>query len=117
MLFLTLWLLLIGHIVLIRGCYGIKDVLRPAGTDLRIGLDDVTEHLRESVEVLSYIADGLPGGGSAQTEPINGGSLLTGLISSMLMPAHASQNEVRPVREIHDPPSPLPAEDQPHVGA
>ena len=114
---LTLWLLLLGHVLLIRGCFGIKDALHPAGADLRIGLDDVTEHLRESVEVLSYIADGLPGGESAQTEAITGGSLLTGLISSMLMPAHASQNEVRPVREITDPPSPLSAEDQPHVGA
>lgn len=112
MLFLTLWLLLIGHVLLIRGCASIRATLAPAGADLRIGLDDVTEHLRESVEVLSYIAEGLPGGASAQTGADPGSSLLTGLISSILMPqVHASTHEERTVREIHDPTPTVHAQD------
>ena len=106
MLFLTLWLLLVGHIILIRGCYGIKDVLRPAGADLRIGLDDVTEHLRESVEVLSFIAEGLPGGASSQTGMPSGEGLLATLLGSMLMPDHASAQQERPIREVVGDPTP-----------
>jgi len=81
----TLWLLLFGHIVLIRGCFSIKDAFDPVGSDLRLGLDDVTAHLRESIEVLGYIADGLPDM-AAPTAPDGPGNVLTALMSSMLMP-------------------------------
>ena len=114
----ALILLILGHALLIRGCFDIKNGLMPVG-DLPEGLSDVRTILRESSEALSFIADVLAASPMPQTGGGSNPPLLASLISSVLMPTnHASEELPGSVREIERNPTPPNAqEDQPDVRA
>jgi len=110
----ALILLILGHALLIRGCFDIKNGLMPVG-DLPDGLSDVRAILRQSSDALEFIAETLadspipqPGGGSNPP-------LLASLISSVLMPSNHAQSQFEGTvySELRDSPPTLTQEDQP----
>lgn len=114
----ALILLILGHGLLIRGCFDIKNGLSPVG-DLPGGLDDVRAILRQSSDALEFIAETLADSPLPQTDAGSNGSVLGALISSMLMPSnHASTQLEGAVHEVVRNPTPtLTEEDEPHVRA
>ena len=114
----ALILLILGHGLLIRGCFDIKNGLLPVG-DLPDGLDDVRAILRQSSDALEFIAETLADSPLPQTEAGSNGSVLGALISSMLMPSnHASTQLEGTVHEVvRNTTPPLTQEDEPDVRA
>lgn len=90
----ALILLILGHALLIRGCFDIKNGLMPVG-DLPDGLSDVRAILRESCEALEFIADTLAESPLPQTQSAGSPSLLASLMSSVLMPSNHAQPELQ----------------------
>jgi len=109
----ALILLILGHALLIRGCFDIKNGLMPVG-DLPGGLDDVRTILRQSSDALEFIAETLADSPLPQTDAGSNSSVLGALISSMLMPSnHASEELQGSVRQVERTPTPDNAQDQP----
>lgn len=88
----ALILLLIGHALLIRGCFAIGEHLVGVG-DLPDNLSGVTDLLGRSAEALDFIADILNEQGNSQTAPAPPGGLLGAFLGSMMMPQHGRTSE------------------------
>ena len=114
----ALILLILGHGLLIRGCFDIKNGLLPVG-DLPDGLSDVQAILRQSSDALEFIAETLADTPLPQTDAGSNGSVLGALISSMLMPSNHAQPQFEgTVHEVvRNPTPPLTQEDEPDVRA
>ena len=96
----ALILLILGHALLIRGCFDIKNGLMPVG-DLPGGLEDVRAILRQSSDALEFIAETLADSPLPQTEPGSNSSVLGALISSMLMPSNHGSQQQGQIHEIN----------------
>ena len=113
----ALILLILGHALLIRGCFDIKNGLMPVG-DLPSGLSDVRAILRQSSDALEFIAETLADSPLPQTGAGSNPPLLASLISSVLMPSnHASQLEGTIHEVQRNSPPTLTQEDEPDVRA
>ncbi len=89
----ALILLLIGHALLIRGCFAIGEHLVGVG-ELPENLGGVTDLLGRSAEALDFIADMLNEQAGTQTAPAPPGGLLGAFLGSMMMPQHGSTSEL-----------------------
>ena len=114
----ALILLILGHALLIRGCFDIKNGLLPVG-DLPSGLSDVRAILRQSSDALEFIAETLADSPLPQTDAGSNSSVLGALISQMLMPSNHAQPQFQ--GEVHEvqrnPPPTHTQEDEPDVRA
>jgi len=94
----SLVLLIIAQLILIRGCFGIRQELPAQGGVIGSKFDVISELIDEVAQLISDLTDtiGQPANPQPSSNPME--AILTSLISNMTMPKeHGSQEE----REIH----------------